>query len=739
MKKIIALTLITALLAGIFTGCGRKQDDGIDPDTIAYLPSYIDVDFGNGWIQSMVTIDELVYFFTSEWNESEMINVNKIIKISLLDGTADEINLFPLPENGWVVGMAKNAEGTLVLLVTTWSEDSNDYIMYEVSPEGQKIGETNMGDILGLGDGWLSGMAGDEDGNLYFNVGSMDGRNKLVALSSAGNIIGEVGIDGHIQRMFFIGDDVYVTSWSNSGRGGMVLMKADFATGSFGTEITFDGMSPYGNMSFAAGGETGLLISDSTGLYSADIETGETIKLLDWLESDVYANDVSHFGQLEDGTIWLVNRIYGNQTTTTELIMLAKTTHGKLPPRTTITYAGLYLSGDIKQAIVKFNKTNPKYRIRAIEYIDFTQDFDWATAMTAFNNDLTSGRGADIIDLSMVNFSLLASKGILHDLSSYFNKHINPEDYLANAMSAYDIGGKKFGIMTGFGFSVLAGHKSKLEGIDRWTIDEMIDWAEKFPDSLLMRTNALSIMYSLVYTTLERFIDWNTGTVSFTGDEFIRILEFASTFGNEDLWGDPNQIGTREGLTTGKHLLMECYIHSLEYMQVVHSLFDGEEKYIGYPTESGEGIMFNPSGAAGINARSKNKDGAFEFIMYLLSDDFQSESKNPNRYATPVKQSAIDEFIERVTTPEMEGGIERLVTSWGFDDFHVEIYASKNKEFIDTYIDLISRVDGIRFYDEQVINIIQEETESFFTGQKSARDAAEIIQNRIQLYVNENR
>ena len=38
-----------------------------------------------------------------------------------------------------------------------------------------------------------------------------------------------------------------------------------------------------------------------------------------------------------------------------------------------------------------------------------------------------------------------------------------------------------------------------------------------------------------------------------------------------------------------------------------------------------------------------------------------------------------------------------------------------------------------------MLNIITEETESFFSGQKSAKDAADVIQNRIQIYVNENR
>ena len=41
--------------------------------------------------------------------------------------------------------------------------------------------------------------------------------------------------------------------------------------------------------------------------------------------------------------------------------------------------------------------------------------------------------------------------------------------------------------------------------------------------------------------------------------------------------------------------------------------------------------------------------------------------------------------------------------------------------------------------DEELINIISEETEPFFKGQKSASDVSNVIQNRIQVYVNENR
>ncbi|MDE6203707.1 MAG: hypothetical protein K2G19_09565, partial [Lachnospiraceae bacterium] len=41
--------------------------------------------------------------------------------------------------------------------------------------------------------------------------------------------------------------------------------------------------------------------------------------------------------------------------------------------------------------------------------------------------------------------------------------------------------------------------------------------------------------------------------------------------------------------------------------------------------------------------------------------------------------------------------------------------------------------------DETLLNIINEEAAPYFSGAKSAKDVAGIIQSRVQIYVNENR
>lgn len=61
------------------------------------------------------------------------------------------------------------------------------------------------------------------------------------------------------------------------------------------------------------------------------------------------------------------------------------------------------------------------------------------------------------------------------------------------------------------------------------------------------------------------------------------------------------------------------------------------------------------------------------------------------------------------------------------------------QEQVDKVVSFILSIDKCYYYNEDIINIVNEEMDAFFTGQKSAQEVAKIIQNRAQIYVNENR
>ena len=58
---------------------------------------------------------------------------------------------------------------------------------------------------------------------------------------------------------------------------------------------------------------------------------------------------------------------------------------------------------------------------------------------------------------------------------------------------------------------------------------------------------------------------------------------------------------------------------------------------------------------------------------------------------------------------------------------------------VDELVNFICNVKKPSYYDENVMKIVDEEVAEFFNNAKSAQDVAGNIQNRVQLYVNENR
>ena len=131
-------------------------------------------------------------------------------------------------------------------------------------------------------------------------------------------------------------------------------------------------------------------------------------------------------------------------------------------------------------------------------------------------------------------------------------------------------------------------------------------------------------------------------------------------------------------------------------------------------------------------------------MQILLSAEYQDNLvSGHSSYGFPIRKASLEKQFEEDMTPdyyEDENGnkVEQPKTTWGWDDFEMEIMAATQEE-VDAVKKLIESAEKISgSVDEQLVNIITEESEPFFKGQKTAKDVAGIIQNRIQIYVNEN-
>lgn len=149
----------------------------------------------------------------------------------------------------------------------------------------------------------------------------------------------------------------------------------------------------------------------------------------------------------------------------------------------------------------------------------------------------------------------------------------------------------------------------------------------------------------------------------------------------------------------------------------------------------------------GLSSKSDKKDGAWEFMKTMISKEYQDSfsDERGGGWGFPVRKDALEKQFEKDMAPEYyedENGekVEQPKTTWGWDDFEMEIMAATQEE-VDGVKALIVSAEKLpgNSNDEQLTNIITEESAPFFKGQKTAKDTAAVIQNRIQIYVNENR
>lgn len=794
LKAALAVLLTVSMILPL-AACSRGNDEGdAQPKKeFYYVPEYHELAMEADYIQDSVAIGDKLYMFGSLWDEETGESSSFLYRYDFFTGENSELTL-EMDENNSIQQLTVDSEENLVMIVSRYvpvteesadseendtkeddtkediikedtvsteavtssasestavavigSEENYEPVEYEsyielwkVSVDGNILSKEDIKPVFENPDStYVQYMALDDKDNIYIS----DGDRNIYIMDQTGKKLGSISTENWIENLFASKEGrVYMRTWGNNG---LELRPVDLNTKSLGDIIESDNLNRNGNsynQNYYKGTEKGLLVSDSNGVYTYDFETDEKEDLFAWLDADINSDDVSEMGQLSDGRFWVLLREYSGEDRSYSVAILKKTPAAEVVQKEEIIYGTMWLNQNIRKNIINFNKSSDKYHISVKEYASD----DYSTGLTQFNNDITSGNGPDIIEISNIDFKQYISKGVFEDLYPYMERDgIHKEDYLENVLKAYETDGKLYGIIPQFYITTTIAKTSKVGNTPGWTLSEMLDFAESSDaENIFQYGNRTGIFYYCIYNNIDEFIDWESGKCNFNGDDFIRVLEFANRFPEEADYNDEE--GTSAKLRADKILLMQTSLGSVQEYQMMNGLFGEKTTYIGYPNSERKGNLIQPSnGGIALNAKSKCKDGAWEFVKTFLSDEYQNSLVDGLGWGFPVKKSALDKQFEKDMTPEYyedENGnqVEQMKTSWGYDDFNIDIYAATQEE-IDAVKEIISSAERTSgSVNQELTNIITEETEAFFKGQKSAKDTADIIQNRIQIYVNEN-
>ena len=674
---------------------------------------------------------------TSEEEQSEEeetyidgTNITRMYVAGIDGSNATEISIPNLKEDEWIYYMAVNDANEIILLLSSYDEktEKTNYIVRKMTEDGEELLTEDITKVLDLGqDKYLSKILFDNEGRLIAVL-----ENSVLVLDKDYKKADEIKSESWLQGAALTKDGKIICGQDSGDSAQVIVLDVD--NGKWGESIELELRYFSSSEALMDGNEDyDFYYRDDSGIYGFNMTDKKSTKLLDYVASDISSDHT--YGMIPLSKDLMLGRVWGDNGT--QLVQYTKVDPSEIADKKTITFGGQWISDEIKSAAIEFNKNSKEYRV---EFKDYSNEED---PMTKMNADIVAGNIPDILYVDSAFIQQYVSKGILEDLTPYYDKdsELNTSDIIEPLYEAMKIDGKLYYISPDFGINSLLGSADVVGTESGWTFEEFKTLLEEKGDSVkpFYSDNKSMMLYTLLGNGIADFVDWQTGECRFNSQDFKDILEICNTGTNEepDYENGPSMPSL---VQEGKVLLTEGYV-DLEELQMYSKMFGSKLTFIGYPNEKREGSYFTINTPIGISAKSEVKDAAWEFVRTFMTKEYQATKL---RWSTPTRQDCLDMKIKAQMTTENytdEFGqeISPVSSSYGYgNDWEVEIGPSSQEE-VDLYLGLINNTKKVGGYDYKIMEIIEEETKAYFSGDKSLEDTADIIQNRITTYVNENR
>ncbi len=526
---------------------------------------------------------------------------------------------------------------------------------------------------------------------------------------------------------------------SSYGDNGIELRTLDTETGKLSDPYT--SFTGYPDSTFFAGNGYDLYLCKKEGIFGFDSEKDSVTKLVDFVDSDieitnpsnliVAVSDVEFIALLPD----MDYRFY-----------IAKFT--KIPPeqvidKKIITMGGYYMDYEIRKQAFAFNKNSQEYKIKFVDYSEYDNEGDYGAGIERMNMDIVSGNTPDILILaSNMPVDSYINKGLFYDMSGYLNNDpdVGNVDLLTNVLDGLRTGDKLYQITPSFYVGSMVVKTKFTDGKDVLSFKDCKDLMNATgirPQALFGAISRDTFLDQGLAYSGNSYIDWENKTCNFNSDSFIEFLEFAKELPEtyeDTAWQEFKESSYHEDESLFNIVTMNG-IRGYSYFRYIQ--FGEEISFVGYPNDMGiNNSVIMPEARFAISAQSQNKDAAWEFIKSFLMEDYQDKLM----YAIPIRKSSFEKMADDATRKPyyMDGG-----KKVEYDDIYyidgqevkAPVLTSEDIVFMTNFIKSLTM---IRSDNTSVNNIIYEEASAFFSGQKSAKEVADIIQSRVSIYVNEN-
>lgn len=470
----------------------------------------------------------------------------------------------------------------------------------------------------------------------------------------------------------------------------------------------------------------GLLYTKDGVLYLYRLDEGRKERLLELAEGGIFENDIVYLG-MQDGIIEIIDNYRGSGKSE-----YARFEEGE-SDQLTVSLGVMTMEQEIRNAVTAFNRYQDRVRIVPVVYVE---EYDFDSGYERLNLDVIRGKAPDLICTGGIDFEILANKGAFADLYGFMEKdrECGREIFLPSVLKACETGEHLYNIAPAFSLYSMWGSGSLVQGRRGVGMEELIRLLEENDGSV----NSIyglggdeSVLRTLCSQAMGEYIDWEKGTCDFT-EEFCRLLEFAKEYRG-------TQIESLYGAIRGGDILLTLgYINSVEDYRLESELYGEKVQCIGYPTTEGTGSSIQLLGSTlAVNAKAAHPEEAWEFLRYYLLQGYHGSG-------FPVVKEQFDrmlaESMEELIAESEDGSgtVMKIYYSEWQNDVSITVPHADQAD-VDAVRELVDSAEGRFKYYNAIQAIIDEEAESYFQGQKTVEDVVKLIQNKVQLYLDENR
>ena len=418
-------------------------------------------------------------------------------------------------------------------------------------------------------------------------------------------------------------------------------------------------------------------------------------------------------------------------------------------PVNDVTINTFYSTSYLFEAVMNYNNENRGSNVIISEFMDpsvtvtnaetgtvesvgSVNDDTYEKYYMQLNTKIMSGKAEDIFFFSNNTFPVkkYASMNVFHDLSEFIlnSAEFNEDDYYMNAVDAVKAAlNGQYALPVFWNFHPLAFNSPLInntglfieDNIRAMTFTEIIDLSKKLIDETTLENafffrkgrienDLIDITNKFIIEKYDEFVDTDNNKVFFNTDKFIKLIETV-------------------------YELKENYPQMPEDLPYDNVFFPYTQNFafsIVNLSQANPGAVERPvlvSGKNGkistnmicfaINGKSNKKEEAWDFIKYMLSEDFQAMH------------------------PGLTVGINRNAFEYKIESYYKNAGELYNINYDQDQIkgmfrEWASLVNVYSITDINIETIIKEELQLYFTDEKTSHETADSIQRRAEMYLN---